>query len=100
MKTKKYYISFESHDHLMCNKIEISKTEFNRQLTFFIKQIEATAEDEETPVEGHNERMYEHDHYIERIYTIQCGCSYTDLIELECDEGYYFTPKSKQKKAV
>ena len=87
-KVNKYTISFGSIEAKMSTEIQISRAEFNKQLSFLRKQIEATA-DEEYPME---ERFREDttEALIARTYTFTVGTGDTYLTHYECKPGYCF----------
>lgn len=93
MKTVKYLISFENFENSMCRDLEISKKEYDKQLKFMREQVKNTIIDEETPIRETNIRTYENKTTIETHISFNCGCAYTDLIKIECKEGYHFKPK-------
>ena len=97
MKTTKYLISFESCEHSMCRDVEISKKEYESQLKFMHKQVENTFIDEDAPVREMTIRTYENKATIETHTSFNCGFAYTDLIKIECKEGYHFKTKKEQK---
>jgi redox-regulated HSP33 family molecular chaperone len=92
MKTVKYFISFENLENQMCNEFEISKAEYNKQIKFLREQIKNT-EDTEAPIEEMEERVLQNETLVKTIISFNCGCSFTDLIKMECKAGYCFTPK-------
>ena len=92
-KTVKYFIEFEAYEYAMSQKMEISKAEYTRQLKFMREQVEKTAIDEDTPVTENEIKVYDNGKTVETIITFQSGCAFTDLIKIECKEGYYFKPK-------
>lgn len=91
-KTVKYFISFENLENQMSTEIEISKSEYNRQIKFLRAQIKNT-EDTDAPIEEMEEKIYVRETSIETRNSFNCGCSFTDLTKIECKDGYCFTPK-------
>lgn len=97
MKTTKYYISFENLDYAMSDEIEISKAEYLRQLSLLRKQVENTKNDE-TPITERNVQIYDKEVFVKTIISFNHICAYTDLIKVECKEGYRFKTKKEERK--
>ena len=90
MKTAKYRIEVEFLETAMCQTLDISKKEYNRQLAFMRQQVRDTA-DNECPVAEIEPRSYDHEGMTETVHRFNSGCCATYLIALECKEGYRFT---------
>lgn len=89
MKTAKYRIVFEYLDADMCNEMEISKKEFNRQLSFMRQQVENT-KDNECPINECDQMVRDRESLVETVYHFNSGCAVTYLYALECKPGYCF----------
>lgn len=96
MITARYYIEFDSADVDMCSRIEISKTEFNRQLSFLTKKIEET-KDCENFLETHIPIVTQSNEATTTYYTFNCGSASTYLTKIECKEGYQFKRKNSRR---
>lgn len=92
MKTARYFIKFENFEHSMCNDVEISKKEYNKQVKFMREQVKTNI-DSEIPVKELDTKTYEKETTIETVISFICACAYTDIIKIECKDGYCFRKK-------
>ena len=92
MKKAMYSIEFDMGESAMSGRIEISKAEFEKQLSLLKKQIVATAESE-FAVEELPYSSYETASTYETTYLFSCGCATTYLRKTECKEGFCIKPK-------
>lgn len=90
MKTAKYRIVFEYLDSDMCQEMEISKKEFNRQLSFLREQTVHTLGNE-CPITECEPRVRDRETFVETMHHFNSGCAVTYLFALECKPGYCFT---------
>lgn len=91
-KTIKYFIEFEAYETSMSTKLEISKNNFNKQLSFLRKQVEESKNNEIITEEAETKK-YDYETTIETLYVFYTGCATTYLSKLECKDGYYFKRK-------
>ena len=89
MKTERYTIIFENLEASMSREIIISRSEFNRQLSYMRQQVRDT-QNNEYPVEELECRITPCKEFTKTVYTFACGCAYTDLTEIICNDGYAF----------
>lgn len=92
MKKAMYCIAFDMLETCMSTKIEISKSEFEKQLSFLKKQVGET-QSYETPVEELVVKEYETSSTYETIYYAACGCATTYLYKTVCKDGFCIKPK-------
>jgi hypothetical protein len=92
MKKTLYYISFDMLETAMSRRVEISKTEYEKQLAFLTQQITETVENE-CPVEQLPTSTYETSSTYETKNFFMCGCATTVLHKSECKEGFCFKAK-------
>ena len=92
MKTIRYYISFDNLERPMSTQMEISKAQYNEQLKHLRKQVNDT-ETYEYSLTENEPVVYDLGTTIETTISFNCGCAYTDLIKIECKDGYYFKNK-------
>jgi hypothetical protein len=92
MKTARYYIQFENIEIAMSTQMEISKTEYTRQLKHLREQVIAT-ETNEYSLNENDPIVYDLGTATKTTISFNCGCAYTDLIKIECKDGYCFKNK-------
>lgn len=92
MKATRYYIQFENLECAMSTKMEISKAQYNAQLKHLRQQM-IEVENNEYPLEENDPIVYDLGTAIKTTISFNCGCAYTDLIKIECKDGYCFKNK-------
>lgn len=92
MKTTRYYIQFDNLEVAMSTQMEISKAQYNEQLKHLRQQVIDT-ENNEYPLQENDAIVYDLNTAVKTTISFNCGCAYTDLIKIECKDGYCFKNK-------
>lgn len=94
MKKEKYSIEIENLELEIMAPLEISKTEFKRQLKYLRdtkEEIACEIKTEELPMKTTDTECYTiYEHIFVR------GCSFTTLTKKVCKEGYSFKKKGEK----
>lgn len=85
-----YFIEFEGCETGLCAKMRISKTEYNRQLTFLLNQVNKTIDEESEYKVEYREFEKEIHNVISKEYHFYNGTSTTHLIKWTTKDGFCF----------
>lgn len=95
MKTAKYFIEFDYCENGMCSPMEISKKEFQQQLSYMRNQIEAT-KDDESPIVEFDPQKGDLPSMETTTYIFHSGCARTFLTAFKCKPGYRFKKENEK----
>ena len=90
VKTEKYFITTYLSDGIITNRMEVSKTTFNKRFNDILKQYHNQETDNEFSVE---QNMYcnSYETYLERTTSFSWSICSLDFTLLTCKDGYHFT---------
>ena len=89
-KNIKYYITTYLSDGIVTNRLEVSKTVFNKQYNDVLKQFIHQEKDSEFEV-SMNTYIDERDTYFVKTTSFSYSICALDFTVLTCKENYYFT---------
>lgn len=89
-KTVKYFVTTYLSDGIISNRVEVSKTQFDKQYKEVLRQYSQQEKDSEFEVQM-DTYVNEYDTYYSRTVSFSYSICALDFTILTCKENYHFT---------